>query len=133
MKTWKDRLDKETKKLYKKIEELESFIDGSHGNFADLPEPDRDLLLAQHACMATYVNILDMRRKRLGLLECATCKKKKDEMINILNKVLGDKEVNSGREDVRTFGPFNSIEEAKNALKDIEIQIDEVKDDGSKK
>lgn len=89
-KNFKDRLVKEYKKLNIKETELTSFIEGSHGNFINLPEPDRDLLMTQHALMVAYINILDMRMKRLGLKECDECKKAKDDLSGLLSKMLGE-------------------------------------------
>jgi len=91
-KTWKDRLVKEEKKLDKKVDELESFISGTHGNFKDLPEPDRDLLMTQHAIMVSYLNILAMRMKRLGLLECEDCKEKMKGLNEFIESMINQTE-----------------------------------------
>ena len=89
-KNFKDRLVKEYAKLNKKTDELESFIEGNHGEFNKLPEPDRDLLMTQHALMVAYINVLEMRMKRLGLKECDECKKAKDDLSELLSKMLGE-------------------------------------------
>ncbi len=86
-KTWKQRLVKEAAKLNAKLEELSSYLEGNHGEFDKLDEPDRDLLITQHAAMTTYSNVMEMRMKRYGLIdaeecdECQKAKKKINEMI----------------------------------------------------
>ena len=77
-KTWKDRLVKEEKKLNKKVNALAAFIEGEYGNYAELPEEDRNLLMTQHAAMTTYLNILAMRMKQHGLMDCEECPEKKE-------------------------------------------------------
>ena len=68
-KTWKERLIKEERKLDKKLNALTSFIEEDE-YFETLHESDRDLLMAQHAAMMAYFNILTVRMKKLGLKEC---------------------------------------------------------------
>ncbi len=101
-KTWKDRLVKEEKKLNLKVDELASFIEGEHGDFNELPEPDRDLLMTQHAAMTAYLNILAMRMKRLGLLECEDCGKKKDAFAKFIESMISQAEpIDEKEEDGR--------------------------------
>lgn len=88
-KTWKDRLVKESDKLDKRLNELTSFVAGTHGEFEKLPEPDRDLLMTQQAIMTAYFNVLILRMKRLGLMECEDCGKKKEKMVNIFEMIDG--------------------------------------------
>ena len=58
-KTWKQRMVKEAAKLNAKLEELDSYLEGDHGEFDKLDEPDRDLLMTQHSAMTSYSNILE--------------------------------------------------------------------------
>ncbi len=86
-KTWKQKMVKEAAKLNAKLEELNNFINGEHGDFENLLEPDRDLLITQHSAMTSYSNVLEMRMKLHGLIdteecdECTEAKKKINEMI----------------------------------------------------
>ena len=68
-KTWQDRLEKEYKKLDKKMDKLDHFIGSGDDGFNKLDEFDQDLLLSQYAAMASYISVLEMRMKRAGLLE----------------------------------------------------------------
>ncbi len=104
-KTWKDRLVKEERKLNDKIDELASFIEGRHGEFRALKEVDRDLLMTQHAAMMTYLNVLAMRMKRLGLLETEKCTKIKTHEMSVgsmkdfLDHVIKEKRKSEAKED----------------------------------
>ncbi len=69
-KTWKDRLTKEYNKLGDKIDKLEEYVNSDFSGFNELQEPDRNLLITQLTAMVTYHNILEMRMKRHGLIEC---------------------------------------------------------------
>jgi ubiquitin-protein ligase len=75
-KTWKQRLKKEYSKLDKKTNALLDFIEGGHGDFDSKGEIDRDLLMAQYSSMVTYLNILEIRMKMLGLLKSETAETK---------------------------------------------------------
>ena len=91
-KTWKERLIKEERKLDKKVDALRAFIEEDE-YFDTLPESDRDLLMAQHAAMTAYFNILTMRMKKLGLKECE-CEEvqlpgdKLENLLAIVDKII---------------------------------------------
>ncbi len=91
-KTWKQRLVKESAKLNTKIVELDSYISGNHGEFSELKEPDRDLLMVQHATMAAYSNVLEMRMKRYKLSpledECDECEEKREEINDMFKEIF---------------------------------------------
>ena len=96
-KTWKERLIKEERKLDKKVDALTAFIEGDYGIFDKLPESDKDLLMAQHAAMMAYFNILTVRMKKLGLKECE-CEEVQlpgDKLENLL--ALVDKIIAAGK------------------------------------
>ncbi len=106
-KTWKDRLVKEERKLSDKTDELASFIEGEHGEFDKLLEPDRDLLMTQHAAMTAYLNVLAMRMKRLGLLDCEDCEeieassKTADAIIGMMKIIAKNRKFNEDSDDGR--------------------------------
>ena len=98
-KTWQDRLVKEEKKLDLKVEALASFIEGEYGKFDELPESDRDLLMAQHAAMTTYLNILAVRMKKHNLMECETCLKKKEAFAKFIEAMISQSESTDEKEE----------------------------------
>ncbi len=100
-KTWEDRLVKEEKKLDLKVEALASFIEGEYGKFEELKESDRDLLMAQHASMTTYANILVMRMKKHNLMECESCLKKRDAFGEFIEAMISQSEPIKDDEDGR--------------------------------
>ncbi len=85
-KTWKDRLAKEEKKLNKKVDKLAAFIEDD-GVFDALKESDRDLLMAQHATMVAYLNILTIRMKKHKLIVTEEAGKKLKEAVNIFDEI----------------------------------------------
>ncbi len=88
-KTWKDRLIKEEAKLDRKVDELTSFIEEDE-YFDTLKESDRDLLMAQHAAMTAYLNILAIRMKRHGLLACEDREKQKTVLDDFMESFLNN-------------------------------------------
>ncbi len=101
-KTWKDRLEKEYKKLNNKIDKLDDYVNDELSDFDELPEPDKDLLVTQLTAMITYYNILKMRMKRAGLIDCE-CEEVKvpfdafNDFIDGLAKSLIDEKEEDGR------------------------------------
>ena len=85
-KTWKDRLAKEEKKLNKKVDKLAAFIEDD-GVFDALKESDRDLLMAQHATMVAYLNILTIRMKKHKLMPTEKSMKSIEEAVNIFDEI----------------------------------------------
>ncbi len=106
-KTWKDKLVKEERKLNDRIDKLASFIEGEHGEFDKLLEPDRDLLMTQHAAMTAYLNVLAMRMKRLGLLDCEECKEVKvsneiaDTIVDMMRIMAKNRKLNEDNDNGR--------------------------------
>ena len=102
-KTWKERLIKEERKLDKKLNALTSFIEEDE-YFETIPESDRDLLMAQHAAMMAYFNILTVRMKKLGLKECE-CEEvqlpgdKIENLLALIDKIIAAGKSKKQKED----------------------------------
>ncbi len=101
-KTWKDRLVKEQSKLNKKIDKLYRFLEEEGEDYKKLLVLDQDLLMTQHAAMVAYLNVLDIRLKRL----------KESAANKLASKIILDKIISKlDTSEKKVEGPFSSMED----------------------
>ncbi len=122
-KTWQSRLEKEHDKLEKKADKLAIFLEEQGEDFQRLSDLDQDLLMTQHATMIAYLNILDIRIKRL---KESTANKLVSK--SILDKIASELDISKNPVE----GPFSSMEDLVHHLRKKTEAKEAKEEDGRK-